>query len=360
MALYSRLPLRQLKYWIALSLLFSGVACSGNSTNVSSPQKPAKKVLSTTASLPGQQMWKMGASSFLFGTNDTYEWSEHNVQTDSAIQDALRHAGFTLMRSFFPDNANDAVIERRIQTIENSGAHCLGVITNIADTAFNEHLVHYLGKRCLMYEFGNEPDYDNITLNQYLAQWNNEIPKLRQINSQAVFIGPVTSDNQGKNDFMRGFLEGVNASHVLPDAVSFHWYPCYRDTEQHCLDKADSYKQVAQNVSGMVHDILGKNLPVGITEWNYDPGNPPPSYGDNQDFITKFSTHALASMVQGGVAFACQFDAASYSGYGRLDMFNVYNDDPKPQYYAIKSTIEQYRPSPVTMVTPTPPISSTR
>ncbi len=95
----------------------------------------------------------------------------------------------------------------------------------------------------------------------------------------------------------------------------------------------------------LVKQILGKELPVGITEWNYDPGNPPPAYGDNASFMTKFSTAAIKSMIAGGVAFACQFDAASFSGYGRLDMFNVDNDQAKPQYYALAALIKQYNPA---------------
>ena len=79
--------------------------------------------LSTIANptLPGQQVWKQGVSSFLFGTNDAYEWSSQNIQTQSAIQTDLRQAGFTLMRSFFPDNASDAGIEQNIHTIEIAG-----------------------------------------------------------------------------------------------------------------------------------------------------------------------------------------------------------------------------------------------
>src|SRR5437867_9331680 len=81
--------------------------------------------------LPGLQIWKQGISSYLFGTNDTYEWSTNNIQTQPTIQKAIREAGFTLIRTFFPDKASDTDIEKRIQTIENSGAHYLGVITNI-------------------------------------------------------------------------------------------------------------------------------------------------------------------------------------------------------------------------------------
>jgi Glycosyl hydrolase catalytic core len=295
------------------------------------------------ASLPGQQIWKDHTSSFLFGTNDTYEWSTHNIQTEASIQQALHSAGFTLIRSFFPDAASDVVIEKRISTIEQSGAHCLGVITNIFNTTFNQHLVSYLGNRCQMYEFGNESDYNNISIQSYLQQWNKQIPLFRSLNPQAIFIGPVTFNNTGKNDFMYTFLQGVKTSDVLPDAISFHWYPCYKDTQQDCLNSASSVAQEVGMVRALVKSTLGKDLPIGISEWNYDPENPPPNYGDNAAFMTTFTTNALLAMAQAGVTFACQFDAASFAGYGRLDMFDVTNNAPKPQYYAIKSLIHSYQ-----------------
>jgi hypothetical protein len=294
--------------------------------------------------LPGQQIWKQGISSYLFGTNDTYEWLEQNIQTEPAIQKALRKAGFTLIRSFFPDNARDSIIEQRMSTIEKSGAQCLGVITNISNVTFDEHLVSYLGNRCQMYEFGNEPDYYGVPIDIYLQQWNKVIPLLRRINPNAKFFGPVTHNGSGDNDYMLAFLEGIKASGVLPDAVSFHWYPCYQDEKQPCLDKASSFNQTVQRVRTFMQITLGKDLPIGISEWNFDSGNPPPAYGEESEFITSFTTDALHSMAQAGVAFACQFDAASFAGYGRLDMFDVQNDQPKPQYYAIKNLIQEYRP----------------
>ncbi len=297
----------------------------------------------TNELLPGQQIWKDNVSSYLFGTNDSYEWSTHNIQTEPAIQQALRTAGFTLIRSFFPDNSTDSVIEQRIHTIENSGAHCLGVITNTANTVFDEHLVRYLGSRCLMYEFGNESDYNGISIETYLARWNTLIPILRHINPAAKFIGPVTYYDEGNHNYMHDFLVGVKQSGVLPDAISFHMYACYEDTESVCLAKADGYASSALWVHSLVKNILGKDLPVGISEWNFDPGNPPPSYGDDPNFITQYSTQALLSMMKGDVAFACQFDAADYGGYGHLDMFDVSNNQPKPQYYAISSLIQKYR-----------------
>ncbi len=313
-----------------LLVLFFAVACSPSTSY------PA---------LPGQQQWNQGVSSLLFGTNDDIEWSSQNIQMEPAIQTDLRRAGFTLVRSFFPDDASDAVIEQRIRTIENIKAQCLGVITNIFNATFDTHLVRYLGQRCLMYEFGNESDYNYISIASYLKQWNTLVPVLRRINPAARFIGPVTYNDQGINGYMRAFLKGVKKSGVLPDAVSFHWYPCSYDPEQRCLAKASSYGKVAQGVYAMVQGILGRALPVGITEWNFDGNNPPPAYGDDARFITKFTIDALRSMAQAGVAFACQFDAASYAGWGHLDMFQVDTAQPKPQFYALKDLIQHYRPS---------------
>jgi len=324
---------RWLQYSIYAIIIVACTACS--SLNPPS-QGPSSQML------PGEQTWKQGVSSFLFGTNDTHEWSTQNFETQPVIQESLRSAGFTIIRSFFQDNASDADIEQRIKAIENSDAHCLGVIFNIFNVTYDEHLVKYLGSRCLMYEFGNEPDYNGISVDTYLRQWNTLIPALRKINPEAKFIGPVLST--ANLDYLHGFLTGVKASQVLPDAISFHWYPCYNNSEMDCLNMANTADQEVTAVRSMVKNILMQDLPVGITEWNFDPGNPPPTYGDDVKFITSFSNIALQSMMQSGVAFACQFDAASFAGTGHLDMFQVDNDAPKAQFYAIKAFIAKYRP----------------
>ena len=335
------------------------VACTPNRNTTNGSGNNSK------AMLPGEQTWKDGASSFLFGTNDTQEWANDNVETNSAIQQALKAAHFTLMRTFFFDKSladghatTDAEIEQRMQTVENSGMICLGVLPSMMDAAFVRHVVSYLGSRCNLYEFGNEPDigdgngHDVYSAQEYLQQWNMLIPQLRQINPAAKFIGPVTSNATGDQCrsaasdtqcFMQDFLAGVKASGILPDAVSFHWYPCYHDSEASCLARASSYAQVASEVRCLVNNILGKNLPIGITEWNYDPSVPPPDYGDT--FIRQFTTQALASMIQAKLDFANQFDAQSYGGYGGFDLFDItHHDQPKPQYYAIKSVISMYLP----------------
>ncbi len=324
--------------WVSVFVLVV-FACAAFLSTLSATN--IQRLPSSDQLLPGEQLWKQGVPSFLFGTNDTYEWSTYNIETQPAIQNALRSAGFPLIRSFFRDGAADASIEQRISTIEKIGAHCLGVITDIFDIPYDEHLVRFLGTRCLMYEFGNEPDYGGIAAGTYLQQWNRVVPLLRHINPTAKFIGPTLSS--ANLDYLQTFLTGVEASKVLPDAISFHWYPCFQNSEAACLKKVNSVAQEAQEVRGLVRSILGRDLPVGITEWNFDPGNPPPSYGDTDAFMSQFTSQALQFMVRAGISFACQFDAASFAGYGHLDMFDQ-QGNPKAQYYAIKSVIAQYRP----------------
>jgi hypothetical protein len=211
------------------------------------------------------------------------------------------------------------------------------VLANPLNAEFASHVVRYAGKRCLLYELGNEPDTAGISSEQYLKQWNRLIPMLRRINPAAKFIGPVA----GVDNYLKEFLVGVKQSHVLPDAVSFHWYPCWHDTEDVCLSKADEVAEKVLTVRAWVKTTLGKELPVGVTEWNFDPGSPTSPYGEDAEFMTRFTVGALLAIIQSGATFACQFDAASATVYH--DMFDYRTSQPKPQYYALKSLIQQYR-----------------
>jgi hypothetical protein len=146
---------------------------------------------------------------------------------------------------------------------------------------------------------------------------------------------------------MRNFLKGAKAAGVLPDAVSFHWYPCDNATDGfngngNCGPaQAQSYAKVTSEVKGWIKDDLGTHVPLLITEWNADPGSNP--LLENASFMTPFSRQAMEAMISAGLDGAFQLDAQDYGGYGHLDMFDITkNDQPKAQYYAIKSLISQY------------------
>src|SRR5271157_5435467 len=129
--------LRCLRSSVLVVVLLLCIACSSGTQTSYPVQTPSPGAIS---SLPGQQLWKEGISSFLFGTNDTQEWYSNNVETSPTIQQSLKDAHFTLMRTFFFDKSladghptSDAEIEQRLKTIENSGMACLGVLHNIFD-----------------------------------------------------------------------------------------------------------------------------------------------------------------------------------------------------------------------------------
>lgn len=354
--------------WMRNSLLvvvvMLSIACSSETKITSRAQTPTQHA--TTSSLPGQQQWKEGVSSFLFGTNDTQSWNlQDNIETDPyhIIQPSLKTAHFTLMRSFFfahslynGHQTTDAELDQRIRTIQQSGMTCLGVLQDIKTDygiRFAKHVVAYLGSKCNMYEIGNEPDLVGIPVETYLQIWKSLVPQLRALNPKAKFGGPVTYNDQGNTCtykqgqtycYMRKFLQGAKASGVLPDFITFHWYPCWNDTRASCLAKAATYATVTQEVKGWVASDLGRKVPVGITEWNMDPGSNQ-TLGDDQAFMYQFTQHALSAMIQAKLDFANQFDTQNYGGYGALDMFDITNkDQPKAQFNAIRDVIMQYYP----------------
>lgn len=307
------------------------------------PQATATPTLPPPLTLPGQQVWRNGASSLLFGTNDDEEYYYNNLDTQPLFQNALKSAGVTLVRTFVQDPSTDHAIDTRIQTIERIGAQCLVVIPDINDLTFNEHLVSYLGDRCLMYDFGNEPDWGNISVDDYSAAWNTEIPLLRKINPHARFFGPVIS--YPHTDYLKQFLVNAQAANNLPDAISFHWYACYQQPEDTCLARIGLLAGAIQDVRSAIYDVLGTELPVGVDEWNFDPSGPSPAYGNEASWVSQFIPAVIAQLVQAKVLYACQFDAASYSGYGSLDMFDVHTNQPKAQYYEFAKQIMLYKPS---------------
>jgi hypothetical protein len=393
------------------------------------PQPPAKKTASSNNSSLGQPMWN-GASSLLFGTNDTVEWSPDNMLTDPhhIIIPSLTHAHFGLIRSFFfhysiygdsndhrttigttPASTKDFTleqykspapqkaqlpgnfyeIEKRVSTIEQVGATCLGVLPSITtDTAkpndglkshnyidhatgtletdlqFAEKVVAYLGNRCNLYEFGNEPDFNGIDEPTYVQKWNEFIPRLKAINPNAKFIGPVTASNEGMNgSYMLDFLHDMAAGKVnpLPDAISFHGYPCLgvnADTQNKCFDPNDdssvfSYTTVINKVRSWMQQILGYTLPLGISEWNADPGSNP--YLENASFMEKFTQNAINAMIDAHLDFAAQFDVQSTSGYCHLDMFDSCSgtDQPKAQFHEMANIISKYYPRATSTSAPT-------
>jgi hypothetical protein len=270
------------------------------------------------------------------------------------------------MRTFFFDDQtggrtpSDAEIDQRLRTIQDSGMVCLGVLWSTQDVTFDEHVVRYAGDRCNLYEFGNEPDnpgYENISADTYAQRWIAEIPRLRQINPNAKFIGPSVMNpddalpNGGpRSDYVYAFLMQVKAAGVLPDAVSFHYYACQNASRtDDCLSSLDpaspdSYSYAIAHVRGRIQDALGYALPIGITEWNIaSSSSVNQNFHDDPSFAQAFTTKAITSMIQSGLDVANQFTSMNNAENGGLDMFDAsHHGQPKPQFAALRTVISQY------------------
>jgi hypothetical protein len=237
--------------------------------------------------------------------------------------------------------------------------------------SYDEHMVTIFAGKCSYYEFMNEPENENVAIATYVSEWSSEIPRLRAIDPHALFGGPAATNPQFSQCtysttntvcYMQKVLQGMAQSRVLPDFVTFHWYPCWQDNAESCMKKADSYGDQVRMVRGWLTQYFGAagaRIPIGVTEWNADPSAPMPDYTKGACWIEQYSVTALKSMARAGASFADQFDLANYGGYGTDDMVDVYkNGEAKPQYMALLQLIESvspYRSLPVPQLAFTPP-----
>jgi hypothetical protein len=292
------------------------------------------KPSSSSSLLPGEQIWKNGVSSYLFGTNNTNNWSDNNIETNTVAQQYLRGAHIPLMRTWFfspygyaSNLGTDAETDKRLRVNEAIGAQCLGVLedTNTISAQYYQHLVRYVGNRCLIYEFGNEPGVDgNPGIEHYIQYWTALIPQLRKINPNAKFGGPVNDISD-----IATFLTETKQSGVLPDFVSFHDYN----------QDPTAYGEEVTQAKQLVRRILGYELPVGITEFNYACCSP--FNADDATFETQYFTAAYNGLIAAHADFATEFDSMNHGGNDELDMFNM-DAQPRGVYTVIKNMIAQY------------------
>jgi hypothetical protein len=171
------------------------------------------------------------------------------------------------------------------------------------------------------------------------------------------------------------FLNGVKASGVLPDAISYHDYPCYASPDYTIAQASTcdsqinpSYTNFILQVKAAVRNTLGRDLPVGITEWNVSPnfvncvnGQPPLTVDPN--YQPHYIHEMFAAMKAGGLDFATEFDAMSGAGAGTCGYLDLLKSDGSGQPWTSTYTTEisaaragapAPTPTPTPAPTPTP------
>ena len=311
--------------------------------------------------LPGETIWSSGASSYVFGTNDSIEYGSPNVDTLPSVQADLKAGGLTLMRTWAYEVDTDAEIKQRVVTIENAGMTCMMMLGNTNDLTWMEHVVSMLGSKCEIYEFGNEPDGYNSVAGGHIStdtsEWIADVPKLRALNRKAVFGGPAvqypTSSDGSQGSYpsdIAYFLAKTAAAGVRADFISYHDYPCNGYSSQSaCLTHTtQAYAQDQSEVLAWEHTYYGKSVPTGISEYNFDPGSGTLyNWCHDGRFLRRWTTTAVNAFVANHFAFANQFTSLNYSGYGCLDMFHDSAPyGPKAQFRAMVAEVGKYSGSP--------------
>jgi hypothetical protein len=204
--------------------------------------------------------------------------------------------------------------------------------------------------KCDLFEVGNEPDINNLppTADGYMSVWNTFVTEIKAIRPDAKFIGPVLAGyNYG---WMESFLnELATNEYPIPDAISWHYYGCGWGQDQNwdnCFERIATENPTvhAADVRAKMQDILGYQLPIGITEWSADSS---PSGMDNMAYaepqMSQYVAQTLQDMIDGEIDFANQFCVQSYAAEGILDMIDS-NNVPRPYYDVFADMIEQYKP----------------
>ncbi|MEO7000919.1 MAG: hypothetical protein ABI068_03870 [Ktedonobacterales bacterium] len=340
----------------------------------------------STPILPGEPLWG-SVPAWLYGVNDSVNWDpQYNMDVapdGPPIQAAIKKAQVPIARTWFFQNSlvdghamSDAEQLTKLHAVQNAGMVCFANFPTANTVAYDLHLLSLLNGACPFVEVMNEPDNAGISAVQYLSFWNSFVPQARKAYPGILFGGPAATTPQYSDCsyphgqticFLQKVLTGMAQSGNLPDFVTFHWYPCWNDTASSCLAKASTYTPQAQMVTGWVQqDFPGKSIPVGISEWNADPGNP--AYMQNQSWMAQYLTAALNNMQQSGLAFAMFYDVAGYANYGTDDLFDIYtnNGAPKQQFNALAADIAAAQgggnstPTPTATSSPSPSPTATQ
>jgi hypothetical protein len=171
------------------------------------------------------------------------------------------------------------------------------------------------GNSLVYYEFGNEDDWNGVTITRYTNGWNTLIPQFKRLALNGKFVGPVSFEYN--HDNLTTFLQGADPR---PDLVSWHEYTCsYKDPADSCLAHLDRWTTHITDARTVMQTTLGTTLPIMITEWNYasdqstQPDGLPFDDGkyNNASFMTEWTTRALRTLATNQVFASMQYSVTN-------------------------------------------------
>jgi hypothetical protein len=250
------------------------------------------------------------ASPLLFGTNLPMQAQEDQALSSVSTRDLLQRLHPTSVRLSIGTGQPQAMQVQAAQLIKRLGSVPVislpGSLDSHAltdDTQIIKQMQNIFGNQTVYYEYGNEEDLLGVSAESYTASWNAIIPLLKVQAPHALFVGPVTY--QADPSYLKLFLQQAQPR---PDAVSWHEYSCTQaDSQSTCLAGLANWSRDISTARRTMSTVLGKALPIMITQWNYAP-NASAQDGKSSDstFLSTWTQKAFQTLISNHVFAAMQ------------------------------------------------------
>jgi hypothetical protein len=261
-------------------------------------------------------------SPLLFGTNLGLFTGNDQVVTSPDTRALMEQMHIRIVRVPVRTHLSNAVEIQAFQAVKSIGAIPLIVLTGVRDpnvladdTRIIQDVNSVFGNSLVYYEFGNEDDWNGVTIAGYTAGWNTYIPQFKHLALNGKFIGPVSYQYDHNNLTM--FLQAANPR---PDAISWHEYTCsYQEPANNCLTNLDRWTTHIHDGRSVMQATLGTELPIMITEWNYAADQSIQHNGlpfddgkyNNASFITAWTTKALDILAANKIYASMQYSVTN-------------------------------------------------
>ena len=250
-------------------------------------------------------------SPLLFGTNLSLYNGNDQVLTSATTRTLLQQIHTHIIRMPIRTEVPEAVNIQAAQTIKSLGAIPLVILHGATfqnpladDMLVVRDMNSIFGKDIVYYEFGNENDLQGVAVDHYTALWNAIVPQLKRLALNGHFVGPVNFHYD--HYYLSTFLQNANPR---PDAVSWHEYSCGdAQAPDECIANLAHWTSDVQDARALMSSVIGTELPIMITEWNYAPDAVPnDGKNNNSAFMHTWTTTALQTLAANRVFASMQY-----------------------------------------------------
>jgi len=302
---------------VVVGILVVKVATADKQTTVAHPATSTPTQDRLASSTPTAQ-----ASPLLFGTNLGLFTANDQVITSPATRALMQQIHIRIVRVPMRTKLPNEIEIQAVQAVKSIGAIPLIVLTGVRnphvladDSRMIQGVNSVFGSSLVYYEFGNEDDWNGVTITRYTNGWNTLIPQFKHLALNGKFIGPVSYEYS--HDNLTTFLQEANPR---PDVISWHEYTCsYKDPASSCLANLDRWTTHITDAREVMQNTLGTPLPIMITEWNYAADQSTQHNGlpfddekyNSASFMTEWTTKALRTLAANQVFASMQYSVTN-------------------------------------------------